>query len=100
MQFSNCVRSMEKMSWDGPAGRAVLFPANPDLANVLGDMDLDFLLNSKILDFQVPIFPNSQTSVPSFSGSKIPRLPGSQISQVSRFPGCLERVHMSRYGLI
>ena len=34
---------MEKMAWDGPKwGREVLFPANPDLADILGDMDLDF----------------------------------------------------------
>ena len=37
-------RSMEKMAWDGPKwGRDVfLFPANPDLADILGDMDFDF----------------------------------------------------------
>ena len=34
---------MEKMAWDGPKlGREGLFPANPDLADILGDMDLDF----------------------------------------------------------
>ena len=32
-----------KMAWDGPKwGREVFFPANPDLADTLGDMDLDF----------------------------------------------------------
>ena len=43
--------------------REVLFPANPDLADILGDMDLDFgnfifemFLDSKFLDFQVPRF--------------------------------------------
>ena len=55
------------MAWDGPKwGREGLFPANPDLANILGDMDLDFVnfhfwyfLDSKFLDFQVPRFPKS-----------------------------------------
>ena len=55
---------MEKMAWDGPkCGREGLFPANPDLANILGDMDLDFenfnFLDSKFLEFQVPRFPKS-----------------------------------------
>ena len=59
---------MEKMAWGGPKwGQEVLFPANPDLANILGDMDLDFenfhffsfFLDSKFLDFQVPRFPKS-----------------------------------------
>ena len=36
-------RSMEKIAWDGPKwGREGLFPANPDLADILGDMDLHF----------------------------------------------------------
>ena len=49
------------MKW----GREVLFPANPDLADILGDMDLDFdfifeiFLDCKFLDFQVPRFQNS-----------------------------------------
>jgi len=31
-----------KMNWDGPKwGQEVLLPANPDLADILGDMDLD-----------------------------------------------------------
>ena len=34
---------MEKMAWDAPKwGWEFLFPANPDLADILGDMDLDF----------------------------------------------------------
>ena len=34
---------MEKMAWDGPKwGREVLFTANPDLADILGDMDFNF----------------------------------------------------------
>ena len=52
------------MAWDGPKwGREGLFPANPDLADILGDMDLDLdnsnFLDSKVLDFQVPRFPKS-----------------------------------------
>ena len=46
--------------------RELFFPTNPDLADILGDMDLDFenfhfcyFLDSKFLDFQVPIFPKS-----------------------------------------
>ena len=32
-----------KITWDGPkSGLEVLFPANPDLADILGDMDFDF----------------------------------------------------------
>ena len=31
------------MAWEGPKwGREVLFPANPDLADILGDTDFDF----------------------------------------------------------
>ena len=31
------------MGWDGPKwGREVFFPANPDLAGILGDTDCDF----------------------------------------------------------
>ena len=34
---------MEKIAWDGPKrGRDVLFPANPDLADISGDTDFDF----------------------------------------------------------
>ena len=47
-------------------GREVLFPANPDLAGILGDMDLDFenfifshFLDSKFLHFQIARFPKS-----------------------------------------
>ena len=50
------------MKW----GREVLFPTNPDLADMLGDMDFDFdncmflcFLDSKFLNFQVPKFPTS-----------------------------------------
>ena len=32
-----------KIAWDGPKwGRECLFPANPDLADILGDTDFDF----------------------------------------------------------
>ena len=38
-----CFWSMEKMAWDGLKwARKVFNPANPDLADILGDMDLDF----------------------------------------------------------
>ena len=36
-------RSIGKMAWDGPKwGQEVVFPANPDLADILSDMDLGF----------------------------------------------------------
>ena len=57
------------MKWH-EMGRKDLFPANPNLADVLGGMDLDFenfhvfdLLDSKFLDFQVPRFPKSGPSL-------------------------------------
>ena len=58
---------MEKIAWDGPKwGREVFFPTNPDLADILGRMDLDFenfyffhFLDPTFLDFQVPRFPKS-----------------------------------------
>ena len=48
------------MAWDGPNwGREVLFPTNPDLADILGRMNFDFenfqfldLLDPKFQDFQ------------------------------------------------
>ena len=63
-------RSMGKIAWDGPKwGREVLFPANPDLADILDDMDFDcekFLffhfLGSHISRFPGPRFPNFQKS--------------------------------------
>ena len=34
---------MEKMAWDGPKwGQEDFVPANPGLADILGDMDFDF----------------------------------------------------------
>ena len=37
------ILSMDEMAWDGPTwGREGLFPANPNLADILGDMDFDF----------------------------------------------------------
>ena len=39
---------MEKITWDGPEwGQEVLFPPNPNVADILGDMDLDL---------RIPIF--------------------------------------------
>ena len=41
--FLICSVHGEKV-WDGPKwARKVFCPANPDLANILGDMDLDFV---------------------------------------------------------
>ena len=53
------------MAWVGSKwGQEVLFPANPNLPDILGDTDLDFVnfhfldfLAPEFLDFQVPRFP-------------------------------------------
>ena len=50
----------------GPGG---FFPTNPDLADILGKMDLNFdnsyffdFLDPTFLDFQIPGFPDSRLS--------------------------------------
>ena len=60
---------MEKMPGMAPNGLEGFFPTNPDLADILCRMDLDFdrfyfldFLEPKFLDFQVPRSPNSQIS--------------------------------------
>ena len=58
---------MEKLVWNGPIwGRELFFPTNPDLADILGRMDLNFedfyffdFLDPIFLDFQIPGFPDS-----------------------------------------
>ena len=48
------------MAWDGPKwGREILFPTNPDLADILGRMDFDFE-NFHFLDFLDAKFPDFQ----------------------------------------
>ena len=43
MQFFEFFRPTQKMDPDGPKwGQEDFFPNNPDLADILGDMDLDF----------------------------------------------------------
>ena len=43
MAFFGFFRPTQKVTWDGPKfGREVLFPANPDLADISGDIDFDF----------------------------------------------------------
>ena len=72
---------MEKIAWDGPNwGQEDGFLANPDLANILGRMDLDFaifyfvdFLDPSFLDFQVPRSPNSHIS--RSPDLQIPRFP-------------------------
>ena len=40
-------RPTQKIAWDGPKwGREVLFPANPDLADILGRTDFDFEIST------------------------------------------------------
>ena len=91
---------MEKIAWDGPkwAPRG-LFPANPDLVDILGRTDLNFeisdffvLLDPKFLDFQVPRFPNSQTEAwarpgPTWAGRRTVRdtsatLPDHKVGEI------------------
>ena len=79
--FCSCVvfvfRSMEKIAWDGPKwGREGLFPTNPDLVDILGDINLDFenshffmLGGSKFLEFQVAIFPKAGPGLELFTFS-------------------------------
>ena len=56
---------MEKIAWDGPKwGPRGLFPANPDLADILGRTDLDF----ENLIFEIFGFPNS-----GFPGFRFPK---------------------------
>ena len=58
---------MEKMAWDCPKwGQDNFFSTNPDLADILGRMDLNFenfyffdFLDPKFPDFQVPRFPDA-----------------------------------------
>ena len=41
--FSNFPVHAKKIAWDGPKrGREVIFPANPNLADIFGDTDFDF----------------------------------------------------------
>ena len=60
---------MGKMAWDGPKwGQDNFFATNPDLADILGRMDLDFenfhfFSDSNFPDFQVPRFPNFQIPI-------------------------------------
>ena len=70
---------MEKMTWDGPRWvREALFPANPDLAGILGRTDLDFhiffdLFDSEFLDFQVTSFPKPGLGLGPGLGAGLPR---------------------------
>ena len=58
---------MEKMAWDGPKwDQEVLSPANPDLADILDDMDLD------IDNFDFCDFFGFQTS--GWQGSQISKI--------------------------
>ena len=43
LSFFQVFRHTQKIAWDAPKwGREVLFPANPNLADILGDTDFDF----------------------------------------------------------
>ena len=74
LTFFAFFRPTQKMVWDGPKwGREVLFPTNPDLADILGRMDFDFenflifgLFGSNISRF--PRFPDFRKIGPYSSG--------------------------------
>ena len=52
-----------KIAWDGPKwGREYFFPANPDLADILGRTDFD-VDNFYFLDLLVPKFPDFQVQI-------------------------------------
>ena len=83
---------MEKMASDGPKwSREDFFPTNPDLADILGRMDLVFdnfyfldLLDPNFLDFQVPRSPNSQIS--EFRDFQTPSAPPDELSDPNLTP--------------
>ena len=51
------VWSMEEMTWDGAKwGREIIFPANPDFADILGDMDFDLEIFYFLYIFGIPNF--------------------------------------------
>ena len=87
MHFLICsVHGRNCLGWPqmGPGG---FFPANPDLADILGRMNLDFenfcflyFLDPTFLDFQVPRSPNFWIS--RSPDLQIPRFPGPQISRL------------------
>ena len=98
-------RSMEQMAWDGPKwGREDLFPANPDLVDILGRTDSDFEILffwiveskcsgfrgpqiSKIPDFQTPAAPApDELSDPNLT--PLPTHPGIKLKYVARSPCC------------
>ena len=67
MQFLDFFRSIEEITWDCPKwDREGLFPANPDLADILADMDLN------VENFSFFIFVGFQIS--GFSGSQISQI--------------------------
>ena len=78
MIFFGFFRPTQKIAWDGPKwGREVFFPANPDLADILGDADFDFE-NFYVGDFFVdPEFWNLETW--KFGIQKNPKNKNSQI---------------------
>ena len=76
----------------GPRG---FFPTNPDLADILGRMDLDFEIfyvldffskfsNPTFLEFQVPKSPNSQIS--RFPDFQTPPAPPDELSDPNLTP--------------
>ena len=74
---------MEKIAWDGPKwGPRGLFPANPDLADILGRTDLNFQ-NFQFVFFCIPnvwIFRSPILQISKFPGPQISKFP------VSKFP--------------
>ena len=65
---------MEKLPEMAPNGARRILSYNPDLADILGDMDFDFenlyfwdFLDPKFPDFQVPRFPDQAWAGPGLS---------------------------------
>ena len=56
------------MAWDGPKwGREGIFPINPDLADILGDMGLDFEnFNAFVFVSGIPKFQISRLTILDF----------------------------------
>ena len=86
LSFFGFFRPTQKIAWDGPKwGWEVLFPANPDLADISGRTDFDFE-NSYFCfvwdPMKFPGFRSQISRIPDFQNS---RFPGSQIFKFPDF---------------
>ena len=86
--------SMEKMASDCPKwGQEDFFPTNPDLANILGRMDLDFE-NFYFFHFLDPKFPDAAASAAAADGrtlrSQLDPSPNAPRDQIRRKGPCCD----------